>query len=87
MSTADDIIKATTALGLLLGGLCVFGWQAYQYLRFNEWISISIISALEWMNIRWALYPVDWTGLHSILKAIPLSVTMLVAGWMVLMSE
>lgn len=87
MSSADDKIQAATALSLLLGGICVFGWQAYQYLRFNEWVPLSIISALEWMNIRWAVYPVDWIGLHGILKAIPLSITMLVVGWMVLMSE
>ena len=30
-------------------------------------------------------YPEDKTGLHEILKAVPLTITMLIGGWMVLM--
>lgn len=84
---SSDIVKAIYVVVLMLGGVCVLGWQGYHYLRYNEWISVSLITALEIMNIRWAFNPTDWLGLYNVLKAIPLSVTMFVVGWVTLMNE
>lgn len=83
----DDLIKFLPAIALIFGGLGVVGWQVYEYLRYNSWDSISIITALQWMKIQWAFNPTDWIGLYNILGMVPLSLTMIVVGWMVVMSE
>lgn len=88
MSTdSDDLVKFISALALLVGGFCVVGWQVYEYLRYNIWTPVSVVTALEWMKIQWALNPTDWVGLYNILRKVPLSVAMIVSGWMVVMSE
>ena len=80
----DGAISAS--LILLFGGIAVFLWQVYGYLRYNTWMPISIITLLEWMKIVWAYNPNDWIGFHSILKHIPLSAAMIAAAWMVISS-
>ena len=88
MSTdKDDLIKFLVCLAFIFGGLGVVGWQVYEYLRYNTWNSLSVINAMQWMKIQWALNPADWIGLYNILCMIPLSLTMIVIGWMVVMSE
>lgn len=88
MSTdKNDLFKFIAALALIFGGVGVVGWQVYEYLRYNIWSSVSVITALQWMKIQWALNPTDWIGLYNILRMIPLSLTMIVIGWMVVMSE
>lgn len=82
----DDLMKFIAALSLLIGGLCVVGWQVYEYMRYNIWNPISVVTALEWMNIKWALNPTDWVGLFNILKIIPLSLTLIAMSWIVAIS-
>lgn len=82
----DDLMKFIAALSLLIGGLCVVGWQVYEYMRYNIWNPISVATALEWMNIKWALNPTDWVGLFNILKIIPLSLTLIAMSWIVAIS-
>lgn len=81
---SDD--KEIVGSALMLCGLCVLGWQIYDYLRFNFWTPISIITALEWMKVGWAMYPNDWVGLHNILLKTPLSITMGVLGFIVIVT-
>jgi hypothetical protein len=83
----DDLVKFLTALALIFGGLGIVGWQVYEYLRYNTWNSASVITALQWMKIHWAMNPTDWIGLHNILSMTPLSLTMIAIGWMVVMSD
>jgi hypothetical protein len=71
-------------VGLMLCAVCLLGWQAYEYLRYNFWTPISVITVLEWMKVGWALNPTDWWGLYNLLKAIPLSLTFLVVGFFVM---
>jgi hypothetical protein len=86
MSTENGDFKFIAAMALILGGVAVFGWQVYAYLRHNIWTPVSVIVALQWMEIRWAINPSDWFGLYNILVKMPLSLTMMVMGWMVVMS-
>lgn len=76
MSSESDNIRAIALILLLFGGLGVMGWQIYGYLKFGVWMPISIITALEWMQVQWAHSPNDWIGLHNIVQKIPLSVAM-----------
>jgi hypothetical protein len=70
-------------LAVMLFGACVVGWQVYEYLRYNIWTPVSVINALQWMEIRWAINPRDWLGLYNILIKIPLSLTMMWVGWLI----
>lgn len=76
MGSEDDNISAIALILLLFGGLGVLGWQVYEYLKVGVWVPISIITALEWMQVQWAFSPNDWVGLHNILKKLPLSAAM-----------
>ena len=78
MSFENDYWKGGIALILFLVGIGILGWQLYFYLRFNNWMSISLITALQWLNNSWAYNPNDWTGIHTILKQLPLSLSMIV---------
>lgn len=68
-------------------GLSLFIWQVYNFLRFNIWTPISVLSFLGWMGIpeiaEWVRYPTDWIGLYKILNQIPLNITLLIAGFFI----
>ena len=83
MSSDTDDGAYSIALILFFGGLVVFGWQAYEYLRYSVWPPLSIITVLEWMKLPWAFNPTDWVGVHNILSNIPLSIAMFASAWMV----
>jgi hypothetical protein len=78
--------KEIFGFGLMLCAVCLLGWQAYEYLRYNFWTSVSVITALGWMNFGWALNPTDWLGLYNILIKTPLSLMMFVIGIFVFVS-
>ena len=81
MSNDKEIVGLALMIGsvcLFFGSVCLLGWQVYEYLRYNIWPSVSVITALGWMNIRWAFNPTDWLGLYNILIKIPLSLMMFV---------
>ena len=80
MIRSDEETKEIFVLILIFGGIAVFGWQIYEYLRFSIWPAVSIISALVWMDIAWAVYPTDWIGLHNILGKISLALALEVLG-------
>jgi hypothetical protein len=68
---------------LLLGFLAavgILGWQGYSYLRLGKWPALSTIVVLQWLQVDWARSPRDWTGLHALLDAIPMSVAAFVGG-------
>jgi len=81
------IIYVVTLGFLLLGGLFIIGKQIYFYLKDGVWNSVSIIDGLVELNMKWAINPQDWVGVWSILDLLPLSVTLLVFGFTVLVSE
>lgn len=79
---ADDPLKSFIAI-LVLGvfaAIGILGWQIYGYLRQGEWPALSVIAALQWLNIEWARSPRDWLGLHNLLDAMPLSLVVFFSG-------
>ncbi len=78
MSKIKDQIEEATILifvGLMIfAPLGILGWQAYGYLRNGQWISLSVLDAFRWMDVKWAFAPTDWIGLYKLLESTPLSV-------------
>lgn len=77
-------VKEFVGFSLILLSLCLLGWQGYEFLRYNFFTSVSIITALEWMKVGWALNPTDWMGLYNIFIKLPLSLIVFVFGLFVL---
>jgi hypothetical protein len=61
-------------LGAALG---VFGWQALTWLMTSVWKPISVLTALNWLHVRWAVSPGSWADLHQFLGNIPLAIALL----------
>ncbi len=82
-SSFDDQ-KEIFFFGLLaspfIGGIGVFVWQMYYYLKYAIWDSISIIDTMKWMNFSWANNPRDWIGLHDLLSHMPTSLGLIGIG-------
>ena len=84
------INKFETAICSLLGGAMLLGmvgiWvvQLYSYLRFGEWIPVSVLTLLSQVAgpkmQLWTVAPDNWQGLHSIMGWIPLSALLFVVG-------
>ena len=61
--------------------LLVFGWQGLTWLMTSVWKPVSVLTALNWMHVRWALAPGGWAELHQFLGHTPLALALLaVAG-------
>jgi hypothetical protein len=61
--------------------LCVFGWQGLTWLTTSTWKPVTVLSALNWLHVRWALSPGSGAALHQILANTPLALALLgVAG-------
>jgi hypothetical protein len=73
--TWADLVRLWTG-PFFFGGLGVFGYQIYVYLKQGAWKSISIVTLLEWFKVEWAGNPSNWFGVYRILDAIPLSLTL-----------
>jgi hypothetical protein len=78
------LIQNIAILGFMLSGIGTFGWQLYNYLRYNIWTSVSVIDALQWTGQKWAYTPTDWLGVYRILEWMPLSVALPTMGIVVL---
>ena len=60
--------------------LTIVGWQIYGYLRSGDWVSISIIDVLNWLEIAWAKNPQSWFGLYELLTKMSFSLTIFIAS-------
>jgi hypothetical protein len=61
--------------------LGVFGWQGLTWLTTSTWKPVSVLTALNWLHVRWALSPGAWPELHHMLGHTPLALALLgVAG-------
>jgi hypothetical protein len=58
----------------------VFGWQALTWLMTSAWKPVSVITALNWLHVRWAISPGAWSDLHQSLVNTPLAVALLAAA-------
>lgn len=79
VDTLNAIALAAGGAGVL-GGAVALAHQSYQWLRFSYWEPLSVITALRWLEVPWALRPQDWFGLHKLLDGIPLFVGLPVVG-------
>ncbi|GEM_PF-3070994 len=66
--------------GVVVSGFWVFGKQCYTYLRYGEWVPRSVIDLMEMFEVRWAMSPDDWIGLHKVLDWTPMSVALILTG-------
>lgn len=81
--TNNDPLMLISLAGIfILGAAGSIGWQIYTYLKFDEWHSISLITAMLWLEIKWASSPIGWIGLYKILDYIPLSLASLFTGFL-----
>jgi len=68
-------------IGLIFAGLGIFCYQIVTWLMHGYWESISILYPFyTFGNWMWAIYPDTWVGLHKILEMIPLSLTSILLG-------
>ena len=72
---------------IVVAGLGVLGSQSYMFLRESLWESMSIITGLAMMDVDWASNPTDWLGLHHILSVVPLSLALVLTGFMTISSR
>ena len=80
------------ATGLLLtattvGFLAIVGYQIVMYLKTGSWHPLSVISFLKWLGSNWAYNPTNWVGLYKILDFIPLSMAVVITGWLMLLDS
>lgn len=79
-SEAERVVVILVSLALMISAPCILSWQCWQYLKFGQWHSLSIITLLSHLDIAWANNPTSWFGLHKILNFFPLSLAALVSG-------
>jgi len=77
------VIGFLVLVGSIVIALGILVWQAYTYLRFGHWLPLSIVTALQWIDIEWAASPSDWIGFHKFLDATPLSLAIFLTGLVV----
>jgi hypothetical protein len=61
----------------IVGALLVSGWQALTWLMTSVWKPISVLSALNWLHIPWAVSTGSWYGLHQLLANTSLALALL----------
>ena len=69
-------ILFTTATLLLIIFICslpIGVGQIIHYLRFGDWLSISALDLLVFLELEWAKTPASWAGVFRILEWLPLS--------------
>lgn len=74
-------ILAVIIVILIVSPMGILGWQIYQFLRFDAWISVSVIDALVWCDNKWASNPKEWLGLHRIFDWTPLALAIPILGF------
>jgi hypothetical protein len=41
---------------------------------------VSVLTGLQWLQIRWAVLPQEWRGLHELFGHLPLAVALPAVG-------
>jgi hypothetical protein len=62
------------------GGFLVLVHQALVWFKGSLWPSVSVVTGLQWLGVRWATGPQEWRGLHEVLGNLPLAITLPVIG-------
>lgn len=50
---------------LVLAAIGIVGWQCYEWLRFGEWPSLTVLSVLAWSKIR--APHTEWIGVQKMI--------------------
>ena len=72
--------------GSLIGGPALLFYQIFRYLKDGEWISYSFLNGLEFLGgsiEQWVLHPADWVGLHTLFGKLPLSLSIVIVGFII----
>ncbi len=71
-------------------GLAVLFFQTYLWLRFGEWLGISVIDGLKYFisptDWPWLWNPNDWIGLYNLVDKTPLFLFFWLVGFLALMA-
>ncbi len=65
------------ALAFLVLALAVFGLQAIYFLKEGGILPLSLIDALQGLQIPWASDPTRLEAMHAVLKSVPLAAAFL----------
>ena len=69
----------------LLGAISIWMYQVFSFLRFGQWMPISVLTALSWLEVEWAIFPNQWLGVYKVLDFLPLSLVSIIfaaiSGW------
>jgi len=88
MPYIDDMkelhLPGTAALYLasfaLIAALGVIGWQALNWMKTDEWQSLTVLTGLASFGVPWATSPTNWLGIHNVLQHVPLSIAVFWTG-------
>lgn len=70
-----DAIYALFTWTIVMAGVGLIFFQIIQWLRFGEWVPLSVLWALQKLHFH-----VGWVGVAKILDNIPLSLTLCFLG-------
>ncbi len=63
-----------------ISALGVVGWQALNWMKTDEWQTLTVLTGLGSVGVEWAKQPDSWLGIHNLLQHVPLSVAVFWAG-------
>jgi hypothetical protein len=78
--SGSSALAAVLFIAGLGGGFLVLVHQALAWFKGSIWPSVSVVTGLQWVGVRWATGPQEWRGLHDVLGNMPLAITLPVIG-------
>lgn len=70
---------------LIVAGLCMIGWQAYEYFVFGSLQLVTTSALLHWLNISLDFLPASLYWIGDVLKIFPLSFALIFSGALAIM--
>jgi len=63
-----------------ISALGVIGWQALNWMKTDQWQTLTVLTGLSSAGVQWAAQPDSWLGIHNLLEHVPLSVAVFWTG-------
>lgn len=76
----SSALAAVLFIAGLGSGFLVLVHQAFAWFNGSIWPSVSVVTGLQWLGVRWAIRPQEWRGLHEVLGNVPLALALPVIG-------